>query len=40
MWTLLQGGKPMLSMPRAAVIRGFVLNHIIHHRATCASTFD
>ena len=32
-WSLLQGGKPMFTMPRAAVIRGFVLNHIIHHRA-------
>ena len=32
-WSLLQGGKPLLTMPRAAVIRGLVLNHIIHHRA-------
>jgi uncharacterized damage-inducible protein DinB len=32
-WTLLRAGTPMLAMPRAAVIRGFVLNHIIHHRA-------
>jgi uncharacterized damage-inducible protein DinB len=32
-WSLLQTGKPMFTMPRAAVIRGFVLNHIIHHRA-------
>ncbi len=33
MWSLLQGGKPMMTMPRAAVIRGFVLSHTIHHRA-------
>ena len=32
-WTLLSGGKPILAMPRAAMIRSFVLNHIIHHRA-------
>ena len=33
MWSLLQAGKPILTMPRAAVIRSFVLNHLIHHRA-------
>ncbi len=32
-WTLLKAGKPMLALPRAAVIRGFVISHIIHHRA-------
>jgi uncharacterized damage-inducible protein DinB len=32
-WTLMAGGKAMMTMPRAAVIRTFVLNHIIHHRA-------
>jgi uncharacterized damage-inducible protein DinB len=32
-WSLLQGGKPFFTMPRAAVIRGVVMNHIIHHRA-------
>ncbi|MGH7192402.1 MAG: DinB family protein [Candidatus Saccharimonadales bacterium] len=32
-WSLLQGGKPIFTMPRAAVIRNFVLNHLIHHRA-------
>ncbi len=31
-WTLLQGGKELLSMPRVAVIRGLILNHMIHHR--------
>jgi uncharacterized damage-inducible protein DinB len=33
MWTLSQAGKPIFTMPRAAVVRGFVLNHLIHHRA-------
>jgi len=32
-WSLLQGGQPIITMPRAAVIRSFVLNHLIHHRA-------
>jgi uncharacterized damage-inducible protein DinB len=32
-WSLLQAGKPMFTMPRATVIRNFVLNHLIHHRA-------
>jgi uncharacterized damage-inducible protein DinB len=31
-WSLLQGGKQVFSMPRVACIRGFVLNHLIHHR--------
>lgn len=32
-WTLLVGGRTVLSMPRASVLRGFVMNHLIHHRA-------
>ncbi len=32
-WSLVQGGQPFFTMPRAAVIRTFVLNHLIHHRA-------
>jgi uncharacterized damage-inducible protein DinB len=32
-WTLLAGGKEIFTMPRIACIRGFVLNHLIHHRA-------
>jgi uncharacterized damage-inducible protein DinB len=32
-WSLLEGGKPVITMPRAAIIRSFVLNHLIHHRA-------
>lgn len=32
-WSLLDAGKPLFTMPRIAVIRAFVLNHMIHHRA-------
>ena len=32
-WSLARNGKNMMTMPRVAVIRGFVLNHLIHHRA-------
>jgi uncharacterized damage-inducible protein DinB len=32
-WTLMAGGKSVMTMPRVAVIRTFVMNHIIHHRA-------
>jgi uncharacterized damage-inducible protein DinB len=32
-WSLLKGGQPILTMPRSAMIRSFVLNHTIHHRA-------
>ena len=32
-WSLLWTGKPLLTMPRSAMIRSLVLNHLIHHRA-------
>lgn len=32
-WTLLSGGETVFTLPRAAVLRSFVMNHIIHHRA-------
>lgn len=32
-WSLLAGGKAYFTMPRIAVLRGFVMNHMIHHRA-------
>jgi uncharacterized damage-inducible protein DinB len=32
-WSLLNAGQAIFTMPRAAVIRSFVMNHIIHHRA-------
>jgi uncharacterized damage-inducible protein DinB len=36
-WSLLMGGEKILTMPRLAVIRSFVLNHSIHHRAYLCS---
>src|SRR4029453_6530087 len=32
-WSLIHAGKSLFTMPRATVIRNFVLNHVIHHRA-------
>lgn len=32
-WSLLSGGKTVMTLPRVAVLRGFVMNHTIHHRA-------
>src|SRR5277367_5469447 len=32
-WTLLSGGQTIMTMPRIAFLRGFVMNHIVHHRA-------
>src|SRR5258707_660451 len=32
-WSLLSGGKTLMTMPRVAVFRSFVMNHGIHHRA-------
>jgi uncharacterized damage-inducible protein DinB len=31
-WTLKAQGKEIFTMPKAAVLRGFVMNHLIHHR--------
>jgi uncharacterized damage-inducible protein DinB len=31
-WTLRNGPATVFALPRAAVLRGFLLNHIIHHR--------
>ncbi len=32
-WSLLRAGQTIFSMPRATVVRGMVLNHLMHHRA-------
>ena len=32
-WSLLSGGETVFTMPRSAVLRSFVMNHLIHHRA-------
>jgi uncharacterized damage-inducible protein DinB len=31
-WSLKRGGHTLFTMPKAAVMRSFVLNHVIHHR--------
>ena len=31
-WSLLHGGNTILTLPRIAVLRSFVLSHLIHHR--------
>ena len=32
-WSLLMGGREIFTLPRVAVLRGSVMNHLIHHRA-------
>ena len=32
-WSLLSSGKTIMTLPRVGVLRGFVMNHNIHHRA-------
>jgi uncharacterized damage-inducible protein DinB len=31
-WSLLNNGQPVFTMPRAAVYRAMIMNHLIHHR--------
>lgn len=31
-WSLFRGGQPLLTLPRGAVLRNLILNHLIHHR--------
>lgn len=31
-WKVLKGDQAVMAMPRAAVVRGIMLNHIYHHR--------
>jgi uncharacterized damage-inducible protein DinB len=32
-WSLLSGGQVLFTMPKVVVIRSFVMNHTVHHRA-------
>lgn len=32
-WSLAKGGQTLMTMPKIAVVRSWVLNHTIHHRA-------
>lgn len=31
-WTMLMGGQRIFTMPRIAVVRTWVMNHLVHHR--------
>lgn len=31
-WKMTAGGQVIVDMPRAAALRGFILNHAVHHR--------
>lgn len=33
LWRFVKDGQTVIEMPRTAVLRSFVLNHLIHHRA-------
>ena len=32
-WSLLSGGETVFTAPKVGVLRSFVMNHLIHHRA-------
>jgi uncharacterized damage-inducible protein DinB len=32
-WSLMTNGNTLLTLPKVAVLRSFVMNHLIHHRA-------
>ena len=32
-WSLMRGSQAIFTQPRSALLRGFVMNHLIHHRA-------
>lgn len=32
-WSLLQAGQPVFTLPKVAVLRSWVFNHSVHHRA-------
>lgn len=38
-WTFVAGGKPLFTMPKAVVLRSFVMNHLIHHRGQLAAFY-
>jgi uncharacterized damage-inducible protein DinB len=35
-WELKRAGKIMFTIPKVAVLRSFLLNHLIHHRGQCS----
>ena len=36
-WTMRNGEQIYMTMPKVAVMRSFVMNHIIHHRGQLSS---
>ena len=32
MWSLKRGDATLMTLPKIAVVRSFVMNHVIHHR--------
>ena len=32
-WSLLKNGQKLMTLPKIVILRSFVMNHIIHHRA-------
>jgi uncharacterized damage-inducible protein DinB len=32
-WTMFKAGQELFTMPKIAVVRNYILNHLIHHRA-------
>lgn len=38
-WSLLKAGQPIFTQPRIGVIRGMVMNHMVHHRGQLSVYF-
>jgi uncharacterized damage-inducible protein DinB len=38
-WTFVAGGQTVFTMPKIAVLRSFVMNHMIHHRGQLAAFY-
>ena len=38
-WTFVADGKTVFTMPKIAVLRSFVMNHLIHHRGQLAAFY-
>jgi uncharacterized damage-inducible protein DinB len=38
-WTFIAAGKTVFTMPKIAVLRSFVMNHLIHHRGQLAAFY-
>jgi uncharacterized damage-inducible protein DinB len=38
-WSLVVSGKTVLTLPKAAVLRSFVMSHMIHHRGQLAAFY-